>query len=225
MFILLTYKKDPNLKQYPKSSKTKLHGDILVFFRSFLKNFSKYSEISGVNEILRRYFVMNAFDGALTMLGIIMGAYLAGVIDPMIIIKAGMGAGLAMGISGAWGAYMAERAERSRNMKELENAIFSNLEGTMIDKASKAAVVSVALVDGVSPLIATFISILPFFLAVYYNISIFVAIALSIVIIMCMLFLLGVFLSKVAGGRIIINGAIMVLAGIVTLFLCLFLII
>ena len=168
---------------------------------------------------------MNAFDGALTMLGIIMGAYLAGVIDPMIIIKAGMGAGLAMGISGAWGAYMAERAERSRNMKELENAIFSNLEGTMIDKASKAAVVSVALVDGISPLIATFISILPFFLAVYSNISIFVAIALSIVIIMCMLFLLGVFLSKVAGGRIIINGAIMVLAGIVTLFLCLFLII
>jgi predicted membrane protein (TIGR00267 family) len=201
-----------------------LHGDILVFFRRFLKNFSRYSEISGVNEILRRYFVMNAFDGALTMLGIIMGAYLADVIDPIVIIKAGMGAGLAMGISGAWGAYMSERAERSRNMKELENAIFSNLEGTVIDKASKAAVVSVAFVDGVSPLIATFISILPFFLAVYSNISIFVAIALSIVLIMCMLFLLGVFLSKIAGGRIIINGAIMVLAGIVTLFLCLFLI-
>lgn len=201
-----------------------MHGDILVFFRNFLKNFSKYSEISGVNEILRRYFVMNAFDGALTMLGIIMGAYLAGVIDPIVIIKAGMGAGLAMGISGAWGAYMAERAERSRNMKELENAIFSNLEGTMIDKASKTAMVSVALVDGVSPLIATFIAILPFFLAVYSNISIFVAIALSIVIIMCMLFSLGAFLSKVAGGRIIFNGAIMVLAGIVTLFLCFFLI-
>ena len=78
--------------------------------------------------------------------------------------------------------------------------------------------------DGVSPLMAAFISILPFFLAVYSNISIFVAIALSIVIIMCMLFSLGAFLSKVAGGRIIFNGAIMVLAGIVTLFLCFFLI-
>jgi hypothetical protein len=96
---------DTNLKQLLKSSKTILQGDIMVLFRRFLKNFIKYSEISGVNEILRRYFVMNAFDGALTMLGIIMGAFLAGVIDPIVIIKAGMGAGLAMGISGAWGLY------------------------------------------------------------------------------------------------------------------------
>jgi predicted membrane protein (TIGR00267 family) len=119
---------------------------------------------------------------------------------------------------------MAERAERLRNMKELENAIFSNLEGTMIEKASNAAIISVALVDGFSPLISTFISILPFFLAIYSFISIFAAIFLSIILIMCMLFSLGVFLSKVAGGRIIINGAIMVFAGIVTIFLCLFLI-
>ena len=196
----------------------------MVFFTRFLRNLEKYSEITGVDEILRRYFVMNAFDGALTMLGIIMGAYLANVIDPVIIIKAGMGAGLAMGISGAWGAYMAERAERMRNMKKLEVHLFSNLEGTMIDKASKAAIMSVALVDGLSPLIATFIAIIPFFFAAYSAISIIDSIIISISLILCMLFLLGSFLGKVSGGRVIVNGAIMALAGIVTLFLCLFLI-
>ena len=164
---------------------------------------------------------MNAFDGALTMLGIIMGAYMAGIIDPKIIVKAGIGAGLAMGISGAWGAYMAERAERLKEMRELENAMFSNLEGTIIDRASKAAVFSVALVDGLSPIIATIISILPFFFVVFSLISIASAIVISIVLILIMLFSLGVFISKVSGGKILVNGSIMMLAGIVTFFLCL----
>ncbi|MCK5613316.1 hypothetical protein KAR91_66205 [Candidatus Pacearchaeota archaeon] len=166
---------------------------------------------------------MNAFDGALTMLGIIMGSYMANIIDPKIIVKAGIGAGLAMGISGAWGAYMAERAERLKEMRELENAMFSNLEGTLIDRASKAATFSVALVDGLSPLMATFIAILPFFLAINSVISITSAILLSIVLILGMLFSLGAFLSKVSGGRILVSGSIMMLAGIVTFFLCLLL--
>lgn len=199
------------------------YGDILVFLREFFENFDKYAKISGVNKILRRYFVMNAFDGALTMLGIIMGAYMADFFYPEIIVKAGIGAGLAMGISGAWGAYMTEMAERSKEIKELENAMFSNLEGSLIDKASKAAVLSVAIVDGISPLIATTIAILPFILAINSIISTTSAIIISIVLIFSMLFSLGVFLGKVSGERIILKGSLMVLAGAVTLFLILFL--
>ncbi len=164
---------------------------------------------------------MNAFDGALTMLGIIMGSYMANIIDPKIIVKAGIGAGLAMGISGAWGAYMAEKAERTKDMRELEDAMFSKLEGSIIDRASKMAVFSVALVDGLSPIMATVISILPFLFAITSVISITSAIIISVILILILLFSLGAFLSKVAGGRVIVNGSIMVLAGIVTFFLCL----
>lgn len=195
----------------------------MVFLRRFMERFDKYAKISGVNEILRRYFVMNAFDGSLTMLGVIMGAYMAGFIYPEVIVKAGIGAGLAMGVSGALGAYMAERAERAKEMKELENAMFSNLEGSLIDRASKAAVVSVAIVDGISPLIATIIAILPFILAMQFIISTTSAIIFSLVLIFIMIFALGVFLSKVSGERILFNGFLMVLAGIITLFLILFL--
>jgi len=195
----------------------------LVFLRRFMERFDKYAKISGVNEILRRYFVMNAFDGALTMLGVIMGAYMAGFIYPKVIVKAGIGAGLAMGVSGALGAYMAERAERAKEMKELENAMFSNLEGSLIDRASKVAVVSVAIVDGISPLIATIIAILPFILAMKLIISTTSAIIFSLVLIFIMIFALGVFLSKVSGERILLNGSLMVSAGIITLFLILFL--
>lgn len=188
-----------------------------------MERFDKYAKISGVNEILRRYFVMNAFDGALTMLGVIMGAYMAGFIYPKLIVKAGIGAGLAMGVSGALGAYMAERAERAKEMKELESAMFSNLEGSIIDRASKAAVVSVAIVDGISPLIATIIAILPFILAMKLIISTTSAIIFSLALIFIMIFALGVFLSKVSGERIMLNGSLMVLAGIITLFLIMFL--
>ena len=77
-----------------------------------LKRWKKYSEISDVGPITRRYFVMNAFDGALTMLGVIFGAYVSGVLKPMIIISAGIAGSIAMGVSGMSGAYMTEKAER-----------------------------------------------------------------------------------------------------------------
>lgn len=45
-----------------------------------LKRWKRYHKISDAGSITRRYFVMNAFDGALTMLGVIIGAYAAGMI-------------------------------------------------------------------------------------------------------------------------------------------------
>ena len=99
---------------------------ILSGLRSRLGRFRSYIRVAGASAIARRYFVMNAFDGALTILGVIVGAFMAREVDPRVIMGAGVGASLAMGISGAWGAYMAERAERRRSLKELENQMFKN---------------------------------------------------------------------------------------------------
>ena len=56
-----------------------------------LKRWKKYSEISGVGAISRRYFVMNAFDGALTMLGVVIGAAVSGSLqNSAVIISAGI---------------------------------------------------------------------------------------------------------------------------------------
>jgi len=72
-------------------------------------------------EIARRYFVMNSFDGALTILGIIIAVYLSGQNNPGVIITSSLGASIAMAVSGIWGAYSIEKAERQRVLKELEN--------------------------------------------------------------------------------------------------------
>ena len=52
-----------------------------------LKEWKRYYQVSEVGPITRRYFVMNAFDGALTMLGVVIGAYVAGILQPILIIK------------------------------------------------------------------------------------------------------------------------------------------
>jgi len=41
----------------------------------FLEKIKRYINISGITPISRRYFIMNAFDGATTILGIVIGAY------------------------------------------------------------------------------------------------------------------------------------------------------
>ncbi len=60
----------------------------------WLKDFRDYVRVT---KIARRYFVMNAFDGALTMLGILVGAYLSGNASTTLVITAGIGASIAMG--------------------------------------------------------------------------------------------------------------------------------
>ncbi|MCK5039146.1 MAG: hypothetical protein KAS16_08620, partial [Thermoplasmata archaeon] len=70
-----------------------------------LKRWDMYAEISDVGSISRRYFVMNAFDGALTMLGVVIGASMTtDLVDPMFIILAGLSGSFAMCISGISGA-------------------------------------------------------------------------------------------------------------------------
>jgi len=65
---------------------------------------------------------MNGFDGAMTTFGIILGSWIAGVTKPEVVLLAGFGACLAMGVSGFFGALMAEKAERERHLKEMEEA-------------------------------------------------------------------------------------------------------
>ena len=79
----------------------------------FLEKIRRYIRISEVAPISRRYFIMNAFDGATTILGIVIGAYVVGITNELWVIWSGLGAALAMGLSGFAGAYMIKEAERA----------------------------------------------------------------------------------------------------------------
>ena len=74
-----------------------------------LKRVLRYSDSA---EYPRRYAVMNAFDGVITILGIILGSKLLGSAEAGQIVAAGVGALTAMGVSGASGTYITEMAEQ-----------------------------------------------------------------------------------------------------------------
>ena len=85
-----------------------------------MSRFRDYIRISKVGGLARRYFIMNGFDGALTTLGVVLGSWFGGVQDPRIVFGLGLSTGIAMAVSGAWGAMISERAERLKSKKDLE---------------------------------------------------------------------------------------------------------
>jgi predicted membrane protein (TIGR00267 family) len=178
--------------------------------------FREYDKLANISEIARRYFAMNAFDGVLTIIGVLMGNYVAGVNDARIVLSTGLATCVAMGISGLWGAYLTESAERKRDLDELSKVTLTDMTNTRIGRASRAAIVIVAVVDGLSPLMAALIVLLPFFTAGNSN-DLTWAYFTSLGLALLTLFGLGLFLGHISKGRMIIYGLKTVLAGIVSI--------
>lgn len=170
-----------------------------------------------MSEIMRRAFVNNSFDGALTMLGVLLGSFIVQISDPLIVVKLGLATAIAVGISGLAGALFAESAERRRQLKEMEKALHRSLKETTYEKAHDYAIVFTALVDGFSPFLTSLVILLPFFLLSPAEINL--AYQASIVISMATFFLIGAFLGKVSGDSMVITGAKLVLAGLVCMLL------
>ena len=82
--------------------------------RQLLQAASEYNSIANVAEIARRSFGNNAFDGILTMLGVMMGSFASGVGETKVVITTGLSTSIAIMISGAWGAHLnrIRRAEK-----------------------------------------------------------------------------------------------------------------
>lgn len=182
----------------------------------------EYDKLANISEIARRYFAMNAFDGVLTIIGVLMGNFVAGVNDARIVLSTGLATCVAMGISGLWGAYLTESAERKRDLDELSRFTLTDLTDTRIGRASRAAIVIVAIVDGFSPFIAALIVLLPFFVAVNYR-DLTWAYYTSLGLALLALFSLGLFLGRISHGRMIVYGLKTVLAGVVSIAISYFL--
>lgn len=175
-------------------------------------------------EIARRYLAMNAFDGALTMLGLILGGLIT--INPLdwtlgfnTILLAAAGTSIAMAISGFSGSYLTESAERDREVDELGKAMLSDMSESMYAKATKTTSLVVALVDGASPAVAAFIVLTPLFFVPGGYLDYRTAFYIAIGICMAFLFALGLFLGAVSKKNIWSYGMKTLFAGIMTAFL------
>ncbi|MBU0500985.1 MAG: hypothetical protein KJ558_12100 [Gammaproteobacteria bacterium] len=148
---------------------------------------------------MRRYFVVNGFDGALTMLGLIMGFAMSSASDLDIIISACLGAAVALGVSGVSSAYVSEAAERKRALATLEDAMAIDLGNSAHGRAARWVPMLIALVNGSAPLLISLLIILPLWMA-QAGLSLPLSpLASAIGISLAIIFLLGVFLGRIAG--------------------------
>jgi len=190
--------------------------------RMQLERWREYTEIADVAEIARRYFAMNAFDGVLTIIGVLMGSFVSGVTTVKVVVVTGLSTSLAMGISGLWGSYLTESAERRHEIGELEKQTLVDLQDTKIGKASRLAAVMVAMVDGLSPFIASVLVLSPFFVAPMFP-QLSWAYYASFSMALITLFGLGLFLGRISKENLILSGVKTVVAGVVCMVLSYFL--
>jgi predicted membrane protein (TIGR00267 family) len=205
----------------PEDNQRSKENSFISILRDGIEEVNFYIKVTGAQKILRRYFAMNAFDGAMTSLGVVIGAYISGIAEPSSIIGVIIVSSIAMMVSGFSGTYMTESAERSKSLNELENAMLADLNGTIYGKASRFVSIFAAIVDGSAPFIASIPSVIPFIL-VPSMFSYQTAYYLSIGASLSSLFLLGVYLGRISGGNLVYSGFKMVISGIAVALIAIF---
>ncbi len=155
--------------------------------------------ISRTRDIVRRYFVVNGFDGALTMLGLIIGFLISDPASIDVVINVCLGAAIALGMSGISSAYVSEAAERKRALGKLEAAMVADLSDSAHANAARWVPWLIALVNGAAPLAVSLLIIAPLWLAgaglALPLPPLYAAIASALLLV----FLLGAFLGRIAG--------------------------
>jgi predicted membrane protein (TIGR00267 family) len=178
--------------------------------RRIIKKLNEFNDIAEIEEIARRYFALNSFDGILTALGIVLASFLTDIMDKRIIIISCLGAGIAIAISGFYGAYITEKSERSGKIRKLENRVGFNLKTSPIQEAHNFAILFLAMIEGFSPFLIIMAIISPFFIfpiiiTAYYA---------SFIIASIFLFVMGLLLGYISKGNLIASGIKMLLAGL-----------
>jgi predicted membrane protein (TIGR00267 family) len=132
------------------------------------------------------------------MLGLITGFLASPPADLSVIIGACLGAAIALGVSGVSSAYVSESAERRRALEDLQDAMVRDLGGSFHGDAARWVPLLIALVNGAAPLLISLLILVPLWLARAGVPLPWSPLYLSILVALLLIFLLGVFLGRIA---------------------------
>jgi predicted membrane protein (TIGR00267 family) len=155
-------------------------------------------KITRSQAIARRYFIVNGFDGALTMLGLLVGFYVSEDVRLPVVINACLGVAIALGVSGVSSAYISEAAEKQRELKDLEKAMVTDLGGSAYGQAARLLPLFIAFVNGMAPLAISLVILLPLWLAPSLEPFSTLPLESAFVMALIIIFLLGVYLGQVS---------------------------
>ena len=168
----------------------------------------------GVRALSRRYFVSNGFDGTLTSVGVVVGAYLSGITDGATVFAIGAGGAVGLGTSGVWSVWEIERAETRADRLRVEAAMLRDLDDTAIARRNRTARAVSATMSGIGPVVGVFVPLLPF-LAADGTFTPLAATAVAVALGVSLLFTFGAYLGSISDQSWVVAGARMGLAGVV----------
>ncbi|WIV68513.1 VIT1/CCC1 transporter family protein [Natrialbaceae archaeon AArc-T1-2] len=173
---------------------------------------------SEVRSISRRYFVANTFDGTLTGIGVVVGAYLSGVAEGFVVVGIGLGAAVGLGTSGVWSVWEIERAETRRKRQELEGAMLTDLGDTQLSRDHRSEQLLHAIASATGPVIGVTVTIVPFLLegvVLSMRQGVFASVGIGVLLLAA----IGAYMGAVSKQRWYVAAVRMGLAGIVVALL------
>ena len=173
-----------------------------------------------IHEYLRmsRYVALGTLDGILAVMGVTLaasGVASAGGLDiPNYVIGlTGLSGGIALALSNAFGSFIGERAEESRNLRELEQKMVieeGTLDDTLIHRQAKKRIYMSMFTHGFSSFTGSFVPVLPFILLT----GRMAATLTTITLCFFALVILGIYLGKVSRESLLKTSIEIVLIGV-----------
>ena len=171
-------------------------------------------EKEDVRSISRRYFIANGFDGTLTSIGVVVGAYLSGIDEGLTVVAIGLGAAVGLGTSGVWSVWEIERAQALAEQERIEQAMLTELDDTRVQREHRAAQIVHATASATGPILAILLTLSPLALeGVVFTMlqSVLASIAVGIAILAAF----GIYLASISKQRWYVAAVRMGLAGLV----------
>lgn len=167
--------------------------------------------------VARRMFATNSFDGLLSALGVSVGGFNPDV-NPVFLALGIIGGSLSMGIlSGVVGVYLSERAERVREVRELEKKVAKSLRNSIYWKAANIIPIYIALWSGIGIIFFPLMVAAPYLAAAMGFLDIVTAFYLSLGVALFLMALIGVYLARISGSSLVagaVKGVSIGIAGI-----------
>jgi predicted membrane protein (TIGR00267 family) len=128
------------------------------------------SRFSAVRERSFPYLINTLFDAIFTILGIVVGG--ASYIDARAIIGTIVTASISLGVSSGFSVYEAESLQEEKRIDKIEEALPTDLKGTMITEESRIVTIFSALLVFLTPLFACMVTLIPFAFVLFGFVSV-----------------------------------------------------
>ncbi len=167
-----------------------------------------------------RYFIRGLIDGSLSTLGIVIGASVVigmSADASRVIIAAGIGGGVANGLSNILGALTAEKAVTYKELEKLEKAMLKRgaLGHTKMFERWRERIVPSGIADGLATIGGSAVPVIPFLV-----LPALTALKCSVAATLLLLFILGMWIGRISKENLVFAGLKMAVLGGATAGIC-----